>query len=91
MRLESLRLKNFRAFRDARMDNIPRFSVLVGANGTGKSTLFSVFGFLRQAMATNVNQASRDNQIQAYLYAGRGQDGQPLASGTPAGERNPLT
>ena len=57
MRLESLRLKNFRAFRDARMDNIPRFSVLVGANGTGKSTLFSVFGFLRQAMATNVNVA----------------------------------
>lgn len=57
MRLVSLRLKNFRAFRDARMDNIPRFSVLVGANGTGKSTLFSVFGFLRQAMATNVNVA----------------------------------
>ena len=75
MRLESLRLKNFRAFRDARMDNIPRFSVLVGANGTGKSTLFSVFGFLRQAMATNVNQASRDNQIQAYM-----QDGDKMGS-----------
>ena len=75
MRLVSLRLKNFRAFRDARMDNIPRFSVLVGANGTGKSTLFSVFGFLRQAMATNVNQASRDNQIQAYM-----QDGDKMGS-----------
>jgi predicted ATPase len=29
----------------------------VGANGTGKSTLFSVFGFLRDAMTTNVTSA----------------------------------
>jgi hypothetical protein len=46
MKLESIRLKNFRAFRNAEMRAIPRFCVLVGANGSGKSTLFSVFGFL---------------------------------------------
>lgn len=39
------------------MRDIPRFCVLVGANGTGKSTLFSVFGFLREAMTTNVTTA----------------------------------
>jgi predicted ATPase len=41
MKLESIRLKNFRAFRDAEMRDIPRFCVLVGANGTGKSTLLA--------------------------------------------------
>ena len=57
MHIEYLRLKNFRAFRDVEMRDIPRFCVLVGANGTGKSTLFSVFGFLRDAMSTNVTTA----------------------------------
>lgn len=57
MHIEYLRLKNFRAFRDVELREIPRFAVLVGANGTGKSTLFSVFGFLRDAMTTNVTTA----------------------------------
>ena len=37
--------------------NIPHFMILVGANGTGKSTLFSVFAFLREAMSSNVTTA----------------------------------
>ena len=57
MHIEYMRLKNFRAFRDVELREIPRFAVLVGANGTGKSTLFSVFGFLRDAMTTNVTTA----------------------------------
>jgi len=57
MRVESIRLKNFRAFRDIHMRDIPGFCVLIGANGTGKSTLFSVFSFLRDAMTTNVTAA----------------------------------
>jgi len=57
VRVESIRLKNFRAFRDVNMKDIPGFCVLVGANGTGKSTLFSVFAFLRDAMTTNVTAA----------------------------------
>lgn len=55
--IESIRLKNFRAFQNVHLKNIPRFCVLVGANGTGKSTLFSVFAFLRDAMTTNVTAA----------------------------------
>ncbi|MBQ8445769.1 MAG: AAA family ATPase, partial [Opitutales bacterium] len=50
MKLESLRVKNFRAFRDAEMKNIPNFCVLVGANGVGKTTIFRVFDFLKDAM-----------------------------------------
>lgn len=57
MQIEFIRLKNFRAFQDVTMKDIPRFCVLVGANGTGKSTLFSVFAFLRDSMASNVNTA----------------------------------
>lgn len=57
MRIESITLKNFRAFKDVTLKDIPPFCVLVGANGTGKSTLFSVFGFLRDAMTTNITAA----------------------------------
>jgi predicted ATPase len=57
MKLESLKLKNFKAFRNVRITNIPSFCVFIGPNGSGKSTIFSVFGFLKEAMATNVNAA----------------------------------
>ena len=57
MQIEAIRLKNFRAFQDVTLKDIPRFCVLVGANGTGKSTLFSVFAFLRDAMTTNLSAA----------------------------------
>ncbi|MBF0371532.1 MAG: AAA family ATPase [Magnetococcales bacterium] len=57
MRIESLRLKNFRAFKDVNMENIPPLCILVGANGTGKSTLFQVFGFLKEALNSNVRTA----------------------------------
>lgn len=57
MRIESIRLMNFRAFRCVELKDIPPFSVFIGANGTGKSTIFQVFGFLRDAMISNVNVA----------------------------------
>jgi predicted ATPase len=57
MRIESIRLKNFRAFKETTFQDLPDFCVLVGANGTGKSTLFTVFDFLRAAMSTNVTAA----------------------------------
>lgn len=57
MHIEALTLKNFRAFKYVSMTDIPRFCVLVGANGTGKSTLFQVFGFLKNAMKDNVTVA----------------------------------
>lgn len=57
MQIESISIKNYRLFRDARLDNIPRLCVLVGANGTGKSTLFDVFSFLKDALSMNVGKA----------------------------------
>ena len=57
MQIESIEIKNYRLFRDTRLENIPRLCVLVGANGTGKSTLFDVFSFLKDALAMNVGKA----------------------------------
>jgi predicted ATPase len=57
MKIEALRIKNFKAFKDVEMLDIPAFCVIVGANGTGKSTLFNIFGFLKDALTTNVTTA----------------------------------
>jgi predicted ATPase len=57
MKIESLKIKNFKAFKNAEMRNIPRFCVIVGSNGSGKTTLFNVFGFLKDALSTDVNTA----------------------------------
>lgn len=57
MRIESIHLKNFKAFKDVAVRDVPGLCILVGANGTGKSTLFSLFGFLKDALTDNVQVA----------------------------------
>ena len=57
MRIESIRIKNFKAFRDVEIEKIPKMAVFVGANGTGKTTLFNVFSFLKDALTDNVQVA----------------------------------
>lgn len=57
MRIEAIRIKNYKCFQDAAIEGLPRFCVVVGANGTGKSTLFDVFGFLSDCLKHNVRQA----------------------------------
>jgi predicted ATPase len=57
MELRSVTIRNFKALQDIHLKEIPNFIVLVGANGTGKSALFDVFGFLRDALTGNVRQA----------------------------------
>ncbi len=57
MRIEQLRLKNFKMFRDVTVKDIQPFTVLVGANGSGKSTFFDLFGFLRDCLKDNVRTA----------------------------------
>jgi len=57
MHIEAIKLKNFKSFKNAQMRDIPKFCVLVGANGTGKSTLFAVFEFLKEALTSNVHTA----------------------------------
>lgn len=57
MRIEEIHIKNYRAFRDAKLTNIPNMCIITGANGTGKSTIFDIFTFLRDALTHNVSNA----------------------------------
>ncbi len=57
MKIETIRLKNFKVFQDVAFQEIPSFCVVVGANGSGKSTLFDVFHFLKDCLAYNVKTA----------------------------------
>jgi len=57
MKIESIRLKNFKTFKDVEIKKIPRMCVFVGANGSGKTTLFNVFSFLKDALTDNVHVA----------------------------------
>ncbi len=57
MRIERMTIKNFRVFRDVTIERIPPLAFFVGANGSGKSTFFDVFGFLRDALQHNVSVA----------------------------------
>ena len=57
MKIEKIRLKNFKVFQDVTIENIPAFCVIVGANGAGKTTLFDVFGFLKDCLTYNVTRA----------------------------------
>jgi len=57
MQIETLEIKNYRMFRDAKLSNLPRLAVVVGPNGSGKTTLFDVFSFLKESLTENVAQA----------------------------------
>jgi len=57
MKIERIRVENFRALSDVDLKNLPKLAVFVGENGTGKSTLFQVFGFLKDALKNNVRTA----------------------------------
>lgn len=57
MKIEKIRLKNFKVFQDVTIENIPAFCVIVGANGAGKTTLFDVFDFLKDCLTYNVTRA----------------------------------
>jgi len=57
MQIESLAVKNYRCLRDIALDKLARMTIVVGANGSGKSSLFDVFSFLQDALTQNVASA----------------------------------
>ena len=57
MRIENIEIRNYGLFRDAKLRNLPQLSIVVGANGSGKSMLFDVFTFLKDALTHNVAAA----------------------------------
>ena len=58
MRIRSIRLENYKRFTDLRITDIPdsaRLVVMLGPNGTGKSSVFDAFLLKSNAAKTNVS------------------------------------
>ena len=77
MKLETIRLQNFKTFKQVEMKDIPQFCVVVGANGAGKSTLFDVFHFLKDCLTYNVTKAIQ-NRGGFHELISRGADGENI-------------
>ena len=58
MSITYISIENYRVFREAEFKIMSPLSVVIGANGTGKSTLFDVFSFLKDALVGNANSAA---------------------------------
>lgn len=57
MHVQAVSVRNFRALQNVALEDLPGFTVLVGANGSGKSTFVDVFGFLRDCLVGDVRSA----------------------------------
>lgn len=57
MKIEKITIENFKVYKNVEITDVGNFSVFLGANGAGKSTLFDVFGFLSDALKSNVKVA----------------------------------
>ena len=64
--IEGFRVQNYRALRDITLgrlsvqqagEPLTPFTVVIGKNGTGKSTLFDAFGFVADCLSTDVESA----------------------------------
>jgi len=56
-RVETLHVRNYRALRDVRLEKLTPLTVLLGANGSGKSTVFDVFAFLSECFTGGLKKA----------------------------------
>jgi len=56
-RIEALSVKNYRALRDLTLSSVRDLTVLLGHNGSGKSTIFDVFAFLSECFQDGLRRA----------------------------------
>ncbi len=77
MKIVTIRVKNFKALKEIEIQNIPSLSINVGANGSGKSTFFDVFGFLKDCLTYNVTRAMQ-SRGGYFEMVSRGQVGEDI-------------
>lgn len=73
-RIEYLRVENYRALKYLELKDIRPLTVLLGANGSGKSTVFDVFNFLSECFQFGLRHAW-DRRGRARELRTRGQQG----------------
>lgn len=73
-RIESLKVRNFRALLDVEFRDLTPITVLLGPNGSGKSTVFDVFAFLAECFETGLRRAW-DRRGRARELKTRGAEG----------------
>jgi len=73
-RIEYLRVENYRALKHLELKDIKPLTVLLGANGSGKSTVFDVFNFLSECFQFGLRHAW-DRRGRARELRTRGQSG----------------
>lgn len=74
-RIERLTVKNYRALRDVTFENLPSLTVLLGANGSGKSTVFDVFAFLSECFQEGGLRRAWDKRGRFKELRSRDQEG----------------
>ncbi len=57
MLIERIHIENFKSFKNTTIENIPPLCVIIGANGSGKTSFFQIFGFLKECLTFNVTRA----------------------------------
>ena len=68
MKIKSLRLENFKRFTDLTLQDIPenaKLVLLIGSNGSGKSSVFDAFGFINKT----VRGISSSHEIENSYYS----------------------
>lgn len=87
--IEGFRVQNYRALRDVTLgklsrtqkgqesgEKLTRLTVVIGKNGTGKSSLFDAFGFVAECLTTNVENACDGGQRGGFeRLQSRGENG----------------
>ena len=78
MRIRSIRLENYKRFTDLRITDIPdsaRLVVMLGPNGTGKSSVFDAF--LLKSNAAKTNMSVRGGVYDGYFIKYQSNDNTP--------------
>jgi predicted ATPase len=73
-RIESVKVRNYRALQNVELKDITPLTVLLGPNGSGKSTIFDVFNFLSECFRFGLRHAW-DRRGRARELRTRGQEG----------------
>ncbi len=76
MMVKSIHISNFKSFKDARIENLGLFNVVIGTNAAGKSNFIQVFRFLRDVADHGLRnavslQGGRDYVVNSRLAAAK--------------------